>query len=61
MAQSRKAIDNMIAILHDDAGYSVEDIVRIGVWLDDPRDFWSCNGIFRYSFGAHPPAFACVQ
>ncbi|MSU89229.1 RidA family protein [Rhodobacteraceae bacterium 2CG4] len=60
VAESRRAIENMIAILHE-AEYGVEDIVRIGVWLDDPRDFWSFNGVFREYFGAHPPARACVQ
>lgn len=60
VAESRKAIENMIAILTE-AGYGTEDIVRIGVWLDDPRDFWSFNGVFAEYFGAHPPARACVQ
>lgn len=58
--QSHKAIGNMIAIL-DEAGYGVEHIVRIGVWLDDPRDFWSFNKVFSEYFGDHPPARACVQ
>ena len=60
IAESRRAIDNMIAILHE-AGYGVEDVVRVGVWLDDPRDFWSFNGVFAEYFGANPPARACVQ
>jgi reactive intermediate/imine deaminase len=60
LAQSRKAIDNMVTILQE-AGYGVEDIVRVGVWLDDPRDFWSFNGVFAEYFGEHPPARACVQ
>lgn len=60
VAQSRKAIDNMIAILKE-AGYGLEDVVRVGVWLDDPRDFWSFNGVFAEYFGANPPARACVQ
>lgn len=58
--QSRKAIENMIAILRE-ANYGVEHIVRIGVWLDDPRDFWTFNKIFAEYFGEHPPARACVQ
>lgn len=58
--QSHKAIENMIAILQE-AEYGVQDIVRIGVWLDDPRDFWTFNKIFTQYFGEHPPARACVQ
>lgn len=59
-AQTHVAIRNLIAILHE-AGYGVEDVVRVGVWLDDPRDFWSFNGIYAQYFGANPPARACVQ
>ncbi len=58
--QTHKAIANLIAILHE-AGYGVEHVVRCGVWLDDPRDFWSFNRIYQDYFGAHPPARACVQ
>lgn len=60
VSQTRRAIENMIAILHE-AGYGVEDVVRVGVWLDDPRDFWSFNGVFVEYFGANPPARSAVQ
>ncbi len=60
IAESRKAIENMIAIL-DEAGYGIEDVVRVGVWLDDPRDFWTFNGVYAEYFGKNPPARACVQ
>ncbi|MGD0187219.1 MAG: RidA family protein [Roseiarcus sp.] len=60
VAESRKAIENMIAILNE-AEYGVEDVVRVGVWLDDPRDFWTFNGIYAEYFGANPPARACIQ
>lgn len=58
--QAHQAIRNMIAIV-EEAGYSTADIMRIGVWLDDPRDFWSFNKVFAEYFGEHPPARACVQ
>lgn len=60
IAETRKAIENLIAILHE-AGYGVEDVVRVGAWLDDPRDFWTFNGIYAEYFGKNPPARACVQ
>ncbi|MBX9457922.1 MAG: RidA family protein [Rhizobium sp.] len=60
VAESRKAIENLIGILHE-AGYGIEDVVRVGVWLDDPRDFWSFNGVYAEYFGTNPPARACVQ
>lgn len=58
--QARIAIDNMMKIVHD-AGYEAKDIVRVGVWLDDARDFWSFNAVFTETFGENPPARACVQ
>jgi reactive intermediate/imine deaminase len=60
VAESRKAIENMLAIVAE-AGYRPADVVRVGVWLDDPRDFWSFNGVFAEYFAANPPARACVQ
>ncbi|BCM85473.1 endoribonuclease L-PSP [Methylobacterium indicum] len=58
--QTRKTMENLIAILTE-AGYTLEDVVRVGVWLDDPRDFWSFNGVYAQYFGDHPPSRACVQ
>lgn len=60
VAEARRAIENMITILRE-AGYGTQDIVRVGVWLDDPRDFWSFNAVYAEYFGQHPPARACVQ
>jgi len=60
VAQARKAIDNLVAILHE-AGFSLRDVVRVGVWLDDPRDFAAFNAVYAEYFGAEPPARACVQ
>ncbi len=59
VVQARQAIRNMLAILSE-AGYGPEHIVRCGVWLDDPRDFASLNGVFKEFFAEHPPARACV-
>ncbi|WDI43747.1 RidA family protein [Bremerella sp. P1] len=59
--QTHKAIENMLAIVSE-AGYGKQDIVRCGVWLDDPRDFWSFNKVYaEYFGGTHAPARACVQ
>lgn len=60
VAETRKTMENVIAIL-EEAGYGLEHVVRVGVWLDDPRDFWSFNGVYAEYFGDHPPARACVQ
>jgi len=58
--QTHQAIQNLVAILKE-AGYRTEDVVRVGVWLDDPRDFGAFNAIYAEYFGSNPPARACVQ
>lgn len=58
--QTHQTIKNLLAIL-DEAGYGTEHVVRCGIWLDDPRDFWTFNGIYKEYFGEHAPARACVQ
>jgi reactive intermediate/imine deaminase len=60
VAQAHQAIKNMIAIL-EEAGYTADDVVRCGVWLEDARDFAAFNKVFREYFSANPPARACVQ
>ena len=60
VSETRRAMENVIAVLKE-AGYGLEHVVRVGAWLDDPRDFWSFNGVFAEYFGEHPPARACVQ
>lgn len=58
--QTHKTMQNIIAIL-ENAGYTLDDVVRCGIWLDDPRDFWSMNGVYKEYFKNNPPARACVQ
>lgn len=60
VAQTHKTMQNLIAILNE-AGYGLEHVVRAGVWLDDPRDFWSFNKVFAEYFAGNAPARACVQ
>ena len=57
--QSQQAIRNLLAILNE-AGYGPQDMVRCGVWLEDPRDFQAFNAVFKEHFGAYAPARACV-
>jgi len=59
--QTHQTMKNLIAIL-EEAGYGLEDVVRTGVWLEDPRDFTSFNKVFsEYFKSEHAPARACVQ
>lgn len=59
--QTRQTMRNVVAIL-EEAGYALNDVVRVGAWLEDPRDFWSFNKVFgEYFSPEHAPARACVQ
>lgn len=59
--QARVALDNLKAAL-ELAGYGLEDVVRVTVFLDDPRDFAGFNKIYAQYFTAeHAPARVCVQ
>lgn len=59
VAQTHKTIANIREILAE-SGCDLSDVVKINVWLDDPRDFWSFNGVFRQYFSDHPPARSTV-
>ena len=59
--QARVALDNLKSVV-ESAGYSLEDVVRVGVWLQDPRDFAGFNKVYSEYFTAeHAPARATVQ
>ena len=60
VSQTHQAIKNLLNILTE-AGYGKEHVVRVGVWLDDARDFGAFNAVYAEYFGDHPPARACVQ
>ena len=59
--QARATLDNVISVL-EMAGYSTEDVVRVGVWIEDPRDFTEFNKVYaEYFDAAHAPARVTVQ
>lgn len=59
--QARVTLDNIKQVL-DSAGYSLNDVVRVGVWIDDPRDFTEFNKVYSEYFSAeHAPARVTVQ
>ena len=59
--QAKVALDNLKAAV-EAAGYSLRDVVRVSVWLDDPRDFAGFNKVYaRYFEAEHAPARVCVQ
>lgn len=58
--QSRKTIENVRAIL-ESVGLGLKDVVKVTVWLDDARDFWSFNKVYMEYFGEELPARSCVK
>ena len=57
--QTHKTINNIKAVLSK-AGCTLEDVVKVTVWLDDPRDFAAFNRAYVTYFGDHPPARSTV-
>lgn len=59
--QATVALTNLKNVLAS-AGYGLEDVVRVNVFLDDPRDFAGFNKVYARFFSAdHAPARVCVQ
>lgn len=59
--QARQVMKNLMNALKL-ANYTVEDVVRVTVFIDDPRDFAGFNAVYREYFKAeHAPARVCVQ
>jgi reactive intermediate/imine deaminase len=59
-AQTRRTMDNVKKVLGL-AGCDLSHVVKVTVWLDDTRDFWTFNRVYREYFGEHPPARSCVR
>ena len=57
--QSELALQNCIDIMQM-AGYNLQDVVHVKVYLTDARYFSSFNKVFREFFAAHPPARICA-
>lgn len=60
VAQTEQVMRNLIDVLKL-AGCGLEHVVKVNVWLDDPRDFTSFNGVFEKYFADHPPARSTVR
>lgn len=60
VAQSHHCIKSIIAIL-EKAGCTLQDVVKVNVWLDDARDFQAFNRVYAGYFQDALPARACVQ
>lgn len=58
--QTAQCLSNIKAIL-DQAGYSVDDVVKSTVLLDDMNDFAAMNGVYASFYTKDMPARVCYQ
>jgi len=59
-AQTRQVLENIKAIL-ESAGSSLEQVVKVTVYLADMGDFPAMNEVYAEYFPTEPPARATVQ
>ena len=58
--QTKQSLENVKAIL-EEAGYSLNDVVKAGVFIKDMNDFPLINEIYAQYFVENKPARACVE
>lgn len=58
-AQAHQALRNLAAVL-EAAGKTLDDVVRVGVYLADMADFAAVNEVYREHFGAPYPARTAI-
>jgi len=58
-SETRRTLENIRAIL-EAAGSSLRDVVRVGVFLADIKDFDAMNAVYREFFPADQPARTTV-
>lgn len=58
--QTRQSLENVKAIL-EEAGYTLKDVVKAGVFIKDMNDFAAINEVYAEYLGEVKPARACVE
>jgi 2-iminobutanoate/2-iminopropanoate deaminase len=58
-SEARRTLENIRAIL-EGAGSSLREVVRVGVFLADLKDFDAMNEVYRKFFPEDPPARTTV-
>ena len=59
-AQTRQSLENVKAIV-EAAGYTMQDIVKAGVFIKNMDDFAAINEVYAEYLGDVKPARACVE
>ncbi len=58
--QAQQSLANIKAII-EEAGFTVESVVKCTVFLTDMNDFAAVNGVYADFFGDHKPARCAVE
>ena len=58
--QTRQTMRNVEAVLKE-AGCTLEDVIKVNVWLDDARDFGRFNSTYAEFFPNDAPARSTVE
>lgn len=58
--QTKQAIENVEAVL-EAAGASMENVVRVMIFLTNMSDYDRMNEVYEEIFGNNPPARLCVE
>jgi 2-iminobutanoate/2-iminopropanoate deaminase len=58
-SETRRVLQNIRAIL-EASGSSLRDVVRVGIFLADMKDFDAMNAVYREFFTEDPPARTTV-
>lgn len=59
-AQTRQTMENVKKVLAL-ADCGLDDVVKVNVWLDDTRDFWTFNRVYASYFEGNRPARSTVR
>ena len=57
--QTRMALENLKAVI-EEGGSSLNQVLKVTIFLADMADFQRVNAIYSEFFSAHKPARACV-
>ena len=58
--QTRQILCNLRTII-EDAGFSMENVLKVTAYLADINDFPAFNKVYQEFFGTSRPARACIQ
>jgi len=58
--QTHQCLKNLKAII-EEAGFTLENVVKCGIFLKDMNDFAAVNEVYSEYFDVHKPARFCVE